>query len=83
MATVQKITPFLWFDDQAEEAAKYYTGIFKNSKIGKVSRYGEAGKEEHGRQPGSVMVVCSSSTANRSPRSTGGRSSSSMRPFPS
>ena len=38
-----KITPFLWFDDQAEEAMKFYTSIFKNSKVGKVSRYGEAG----------------------------------------
>ncbi len=57
MANVQKITPFLWFDDQAEEAAKYYCGIFKNSKITKTSRYTEAGKEVHRRPPGSVMVV--------------------------
>jgi predicted 3-demethylubiquinone-9 3-methyltransferase (glyoxalase superfamily) len=47
----------LWFDDQAEEAAKFYTGIFKNSKIGKISRYGEAGREIHGRAPGTVMTV--------------------------
>jgi predicted 3-demethylubiquinone-9 3-methyltransferase (glyoxalase superfamily) len=40
---MQKITPFLWFDDKAEEAMKFYTSIFKNSKIGKVSRYGDAG----------------------------------------
>jgi len=40
---MQKITPFLWFDGKAEEAAKFYTSIFKNSKIGRVSRYGEAG----------------------------------------
>jgi predicted 3-demethylubiquinone-9 3-methyltransferase (glyoxalase superfamily) len=40
---MQKITPFLWFDNQAEEAVNFYTSIFKNSKIGKVSRYGEAG----------------------------------------
>ena len=52
MAT-QKITPFLWFDDQAEEAAQFYTSIFKNSKILSVSRYGEAGPG----QKGSVMVV--------------------------
>ncbi|HEV3272586.1 MAG TPA: VOC family protein [Candidatus Methylacidiphilales bacterium] len=51
------ITPCLWFDGQAEEAAKFYTAIFKNSKITTVSRYGEAGKEIHGREPGSVMVV--------------------------
>jgi predicted 3-demethylubiquinone-9 3-methyltransferase (glyoxalase superfamily) len=40
---MQKITPFLWFDGQAEEAMNFYTSIFKNSKIGRVSRYGEAG----------------------------------------
>jgi predicted 3-demethylubiquinone-9 3-methyltransferase (glyoxalase superfamily) len=57
MARIDKITPCLWFDNQAEEAARYYTGIFKNSKIGKISRYGEAGKEIHGRPPGSVMTV--------------------------
>jgi len=57
MPITQRITPFLWFDDQAEEAAKYYTSIFKNSKIGDISRYGEAGQEVHGRPPGSVMVV--------------------------
>jgi predicted 3-demethylubiquinone-9 3-methyltransferase (glyoxalase superfamily) len=57
MARIDKITPCLWFDNQAEEAARYYTGIFKNSKIGKISRYGEAGKEIHGRPAGSVMTV--------------------------
>ena len=40
---MQKITPFLWFDNQAEEAMKFYTSIFKNSKVGEVTRYGEAG----------------------------------------
>jgi len=40
---MQKITPFLWLDNQAEEAVKFYTSIFKNSKVGKVTRYGEAG----------------------------------------
>lgn len=40
---MQKITPFLWFDNQAEEAANFYTSIFKNSKIVKIVRYGEAG----------------------------------------
>jgi predicted 3-demethylubiquinone-9 3-methyltransferase (glyoxalase superfamily) len=54
---IQRITPCLWFDDQAEEAARFYTGIFKNSRIGKISRYGEAGHEVHGRPAGSVMVV--------------------------
>jgi predicted 3-demethylubiquinone-9 3-methyltransferase (glyoxalase superfamily) len=57
MARVNKIAPCLWFDSQAEEAARYYTGIFKNSKIGRISRYGEVGKEIHGRPPGSVMTV--------------------------
>ena len=57
MAAVKPITPCLWFDNQAEEAARFYTGIFKNSKIGAISRYGEAGKEVHGRAAGSVMTV--------------------------
>lgn len=57
MARIQRIAPCLWFDDQAEPAATYYTGIFKNSKIVGTARYGEAGQEIHGRQPGSVMVV--------------------------
>ena len=48
-----KITPFLWFDNNAEEAAKFYTSIFKNSKIGEVRRYGDAGPG----QKGSVMTV--------------------------
>ena len=54
---MQKITPFLWFNDQAEEAAKYYVSIFKNSKIGGVSRYGDAGAKASGRPKGSVMTV--------------------------
>ena len=41
--TGPKITPFLWFDDQAEEAVKFYTSIFKNSKIKSIARYGDAG----------------------------------------
>jgi predicted 3-demethylubiquinone-9 3-methyltransferase (glyoxalase superfamily) len=53
----QKITPCLWFDDQAQEAAEFYTAIFPDSKITKVARYGEAGREAHGRPPGSVMTV--------------------------
>jgi predicted 3-demethylubiquinone-9 3-methyltransferase (glyoxalase superfamily) len=54
---MQKITPFLWFDDQAEDAVKFYVSIFKNSKIGKVTRYGEAGANVSGRPRGSVMTV--------------------------
>jgi predicted 3-demethylubiquinone-9 3-methyltransferase (glyoxalase superfamily) len=57
MATTQRITPCLWFDDQAEEAARYYTGIFPNSRITTVTRYGEAGFEIHHRPAGWVMVV--------------------------
>ena len=57
MTAVQPITPCLWFDTQAEEAARYYTGIFKNSRIGTITRYGEAGREVHGRPPGTVMTV--------------------------
>lgn len=52
-----RIKPFLWFDKEAEEAANYYCGIFKNSKIVTISRYTEAGKETHKQPPGSVMVV--------------------------
>ncbi len=57
MASAQIITPCLWFDDQAEEAARFYTGIFKDSSIGRISRYGEAGREIHGRPPGTAMTV--------------------------
>ena len=57
MQVIQKIAPCLWFDDQAEEAARFYTGIFKNSKIGTVARYGKAGHEVHGRPAGTVVTV--------------------------
>jgi predicted 3-demethylubiquinone-9 3-methyltransferase (glyoxalase superfamily) len=50
---VQKITPFLWFDDNAEEAARFYASVFKNSRIGEIRRYGEAGPGP----AGSVMTV--------------------------
>lgn len=51
------ITPCLWFDDQAAQAADFYVGIFPNSRIVQVARYGEAGHEIHGRTAGSVMTV--------------------------
>src|SRR5947199_8705722 len=54
---MQKITPFLWFNNQAEEAVKFYTLIFKDSKIGKITRYGEAGEKVAGRPSGSVMTM--------------------------
>jgi len=53
----QKITPFLWFNNQAEEAVKFYTRIFKNSKIGKIARYNKANEKVSGRKAGSVMTV--------------------------
>jgi predicted 3-demethylubiquinone-9 3-methyltransferase (glyoxalase superfamily) len=57
MQVIQKITPCLWFDDQAEEAVEFYTAIFRNSKIVSVARYGEAGHEVHGKPAGTVMIV--------------------------
>ncbi len=57
MPSPVRITPCLWFDSQAEEAANYYIGIFKNSKVRDIGRYGESGKEIHGKAPGSVMIV--------------------------
>jgi predicted 3-demethylubiquinone-9 3-methyltransferase (glyoxalase superfamily) len=57
MITANPIVPCLWFETQAEEAARFYTGIFKNSKIGTISRYSEAGREVHGRAAGTVMTV--------------------------
>jgi predicted 3-demethylubiquinone-9 3-methyltransferase (glyoxalase superfamily) len=57
MQFASKIAPCLWFDDQAEAAAKFYTGIFRNSKIVKITRYGNAGQEIHGGKPGSVLTV--------------------------
>jgi predicted 3-demethylubiquinone-9 3-methyltransferase (glyoxalase superfamily) len=57
MPSAQRITPCLWFDGQAEEAAKFYTSIFKNSKITDVSRYSDAGREVHGQPAGKVMVA--------------------------
>jgi predicted 3-demethylubiquinone-9 3-methyltransferase (glyoxalase superfamily) len=54
---MQRITPFLWFDQQAEEAANYYVSIFKNSRIGGVTRYDEAGAKASGQPKGSVMTV--------------------------
>ena len=57
MRVSQTIVPCLWFDDQAEEAARFYAAIFKNSKIVSTSRYGETGWEVHRRPPGSVMTV--------------------------
>ena len=54
---MQKITPFLWFDDRAEEAVRFYTSIFDNSKTGVITRYGAGGADVSGRPAGSVMTV--------------------------
>lgn len=54
---MQKITPCLWFDDEAEDAAHFYTSIFKNSKITKIVRYDAAAAEAAGRPAGSVLTV--------------------------
>ncbi len=54
---MKTITPCLWFDNQAEAAAKFYVSIFKNSKIGNIARYGEEGAKVSGRPKGTVMTV--------------------------
>jgi predicted 3-demethylubiquinone-9 3-methyltransferase (glyoxalase superfamily) len=53
----QKIAPCLWFDTEAEEAAKFYVSVFKNSKIVTVARYPNEGQDIHGKKAGSVMAV--------------------------
>jgi len=57
MARLHKITPCLWFDNEAEEAARFYVSLFRDARIGEISRYGKEGFEIHGRPEGSVMVV--------------------------
>lgn len=57
MPKIQKIIPCLWFDSQAEEAATFYVSVFERSRIERISRYGEEGREVHGRKPGTVMTV--------------------------
>ena len=54
---MKKITPFLWFDNQAEEAANFYTSVFKNSKVGHISRYSDAAAKASGQPAGSAMTV--------------------------
>ena len=54
---MQKITPFLWFDDQAEDAVNFYTSLFKNSKIDRIFRYTEEAAEKTGRPVGSVLTI--------------------------
>lgn len=57
MPTLRRISPCLWFADQAEQAANFYVGVFPNSRITAITRYGEAGKEIHRRAAGSVMTI--------------------------
>ena len=57
MPSLHKITPCLWFDEQAEEAAAFYTAIFHNARIVSMTHYGEAGYEVHGKSAGTVMTV--------------------------
>ena len=53
----QTISPFLWFDDKAQEAVNFYVSIFNNSKIGSITRYGDEGAEVSGRPKGTVMTI--------------------------
>lgn len=57
MTITKRITPCLWFDGQAEEAAQFYMGIFPNSKVNTITRFGEAGHEIHQQRAGTVMTV--------------------------
>ena len=57
MATMQKITANLWFDKQAEEAARFYVSVFKNSKIGRITHYTEEGFDVHQMPAGTVMTI--------------------------
>lgn len=57
MAQFQRISPCLWFDSEAEEAANFYVSVFENSKIIQTTRYTEVGKEHHGKPAGSVLTV--------------------------
>jgi predicted 3-demethylubiquinone-9 3-methyltransferase (glyoxalase superfamily) len=57
MAAIQRISPCLWFDNEAEDAAKFYVSIFEHSRITRISHYGKEGQEIHGKPPGSVLTV--------------------------
>jgi len=57
MPNIHKLVPCLWFDNQAEPAAKFYTSVFDNSRITAVTHYGEEGQEIHGQKPGTVLTV--------------------------
>ncbi len=57
MPTIHRFSACLWFDQQAEEAVRFYTKVFPRSSIGRIARYGEAGREVHHQEPGTVMTV--------------------------
>ena len=57
MATMQKITSNLWFDDRIEDAVKFYTSVFKNSRVGRITHFGKEGYEIHGRKEGAIMTI--------------------------
>ena len=76
-----RIMPCLWFDTQAEEAAKHYVSIFKNSKLGSVSRYGKEGKEIHGKDAGTVLTAEFEVEGRNSWRSMAARISNSPKRF--
>ena len=78
---MQKITPFLWFDDQAEEAVNFYTNVFPNSKITRVTRYEGSGAKSAGKPEGVVMTISFQITARSSWPWTAGRTSPFPRPF--
>lgn len=72
MQSIQKITPCLWFDHEAEEAATFYVGIFRNSRILHISRYPDAGQEIHGKEAGTVLTVSFELEGNRFTALNGG-----------
>lgn len=77
---MQHIAPCLWFDNQAEEAAHFYTSIFKNSKILRLRYYGDAGAEVSGKPKGSLMTVTFQLEGQQFIALNGGLTSSSRRP---
>ena len=79
---MQKITPFLWFDGQAEDAVNFYTSLFKNSKIGRILRYTEEVAENSGRPVGSVLTIEFEIEGQKFVALNVGRFSNSMNPSP-
>ena len=77
---VSKINPCLWFDTEAEEAAKFYCSVFKDSRMGRISRYVNEGQEIHGKKAGSVMAVEFEIAGQKFAALNGGPHSSSLRP---